>query len=99
MIQEFKKWNVTTINCDNWANDKEVYDSYGVSLSTSEDLHELDCLVVAVGHYEYRNLSMEILRDLCKPAPSPVILADLKEFLIKTMLKKLDLTFLDCEEW
>ena len=88
LIQEFKKWNVTTINCDNWANDKEVYDSYGVSLSTSEDLHELDCLVVAVGHYEYRNLSMEILRDLCKPAPSPVILADLKGIFDKNDAQK-----------
>lgn len=78
LIQEFKKWNVTTINCDNWANDEEVDVAYGVKLSKLEDLREMDCLVVAVGHDEYRNLPMEIIRGFCKMAPSRVVLADLK---------------------
>ena len=78
LIKEFERWNVKTINFDDWADKNEVFDAYGVNLSKLEELKDLDCLVVAVGHGEYRDFSVEMLRSFFKPMSTPAILADLK---------------------
>jgi len=76
LIREFEKWNVKPIVCDPLSNEQEVFDEYGLRLSNIEELQDLDCIVIAVSHTEYREMRMETLREFCKPGS--VVLGDLK---------------------
>ena len=39
---------------------------YGVKLSSIDDAKDADCVIVAVGHNEYRSMSMMQLKQLFK---------------------------------
>jgi UDP-N-acetyl-D-galactosamine dehydrogenase len=51
-------------------------DEYGIKLSSIDDLHDLDSLIVAVGHKAYRDMTLTELKKMIK-SDKPV-LADLK---------------------
>jgi UDP-N-acetyl-D-galactosamine dehydrogenase len=76
LINELKFWNVNVVVADPWADADEVRHEYGIELAKVDELNQVDSLVVAVGHQEYRNLSPQELRAYCK-YPQPV-LADVK---------------------
>jgi UDP-N-acetyl-D-galactosamine dehydrogenase len=66
MITEFKQWGVEVLVCDPWANSEEVETEYSLTLSTIDELQNVDSLVVAVGHDEFRCLSSKDFKDLVK---------------------------------
>lgn len=76
LIQELKSWNLRVIVSDPWADANEVLEHHGIELETISEKDKVDSLIVAVGHSEYRGLSPDQLRPLCKDH-NPV-LADLK---------------------
>ncbi|MDA7774245.1 nucleotide sugar dehydrogenase [Pseudomonadales bacterium] len=76
VIKELESWNIKVVVADPWADPLEVEESYGIKLGQVDHTHQVDSLVVAVGHDEYRSLSAKSLRDCCcgeKP-----VLADVK---------------------
>jgi UDP-N-acetyl-D-galactosamine dehydrogenase len=76
LVTELLTWGVNVIVTDPWADANEVEHEYGIKLGeiTSED--QVDALVVAVGHQEFRQQQPEELRKLCR-GDKPV-LADIK---------------------
>ncbi len=76
LIAELRKWNVEVVVADPWADPAEVLHEYGVRLEDLGSGLAVDSLVVAVGHREFRTMTPQKLRSLCR-SPSP-ILADLK---------------------
>lgn len=76
VISEFKQWNVNVVVCDPWANAEEVKQEYGIELSAVDSNNQVDGLVVAVGHNEFRHLTAQELRQLVR-GEQPVI-ADVK---------------------
>lgn len=83
LIRELESWGVETVVTDAWASPEEVYDEYQIKLSPLEQLSQLDSLIVAVGHNEYRKLEPMQLKALCKTL-SPV-LGDIKSLYPKDM--------------
>lgn len=76
MITEFQQWGVQVIVADPWADAQEVQEEYGVSLSNITAENSVDALVIAVGHNEFRAMSVEQLKALvCSEKP---VLADVK---------------------
>lgn len=63
LVKEFKTWGVNVVVSDPWANADEVMHEYGIQLSTIDQNHKVDSLVVAVGHNEYRQAGPKILRS------------------------------------
>ena len=61
---------------DPWADTKEVEQTLGISLGKIDSKNQVDSLIVAVGHDEFRNLDAQSLRALCKG--SAPVLADVK---------------------
>ena len=49
---------------------------YGIELARVDAEHPVDAMVVAVGHNEYRNLSIQQMRRMCRSAYP--VLADVK---------------------
>jgi len=76
LIEELQSWNVNVVVEDPWADAAEVFDEYGLRLQSIEKGGGVDSLVIAVGHREFRDLSLPTIRSWCR-APQPV-LADLK---------------------
>lgn len=77
LVKELQGWGVNVVVTDPWANVQEVLHEYGITLSQTTTQEQFDSLVVAVGHQEFRAMSAQQLRSLCKPTGQPVI-GDLK---------------------
>lgn len=76
LIKELQGWNLNVKVVDPWADPKEVYEEYGIELSTLDPNEPVDSLVVSVGHREFRTMAPAELKKLCK-GDKPV-LADVK---------------------
>jgi UDP-N-acetyl-D-glucosamine/UDP-N-acetyl-D-galactosamine dehydrogenase len=76
VVSELKNWGVNVVVADPWADPLDVDRSYGITLGKVDSNHQVDSLIVAVGHKEFRDLDPEVLRSFCK-GPAPV-LADVK---------------------
>lgn len=77
LIAELKSWGVKVVAIDPWANPEEVYAEYNLALSKMSEIKDIDSLVVAVGHSEFRDLQPAQLLKYCSNAHKPVI-GDLK---------------------
>ena len=76
VVAELSNWGVNVVVTDPWADPSEVERTYGITLGEINSTHQVDSLIVAVGHNEFRDLSPEALISFCRgPAP---ILADVK---------------------
>ena len=76
VVSELKSWGVNVVVVDPWADPIEVERAHGIALGKISSAEQVDSLIVAVGHDEFRNLSPQDLWDFCK-GPKPV-LADVK---------------------
>jgi UDP-N-acetyl-D-glucosamine/UDP-N-acetyl-D-galactosamine dehydrogenase len=76
LVKELENWGVDVVVTDCWADPAEVHHEYGINLRQISQAEPVDALIVAVGHDEYRDLSPQTLKTLCK-TKEPV-LADLK---------------------
>lgn len=76
MVREFQAWGATVVVADPWASADEVAQAYGLQLGKVDADNQVDALVVAVGHNQYRHARSAELRVLCR-GDKPV-LADVK---------------------
>ena len=89
VVSELKNWGVNVVVADSWADPLEVERAYGISLGEISADQQVDSLIVAVGHDEFRDLAPEALRSFCKG--SRPILADVKSLYERAAL--IDLGF------
>ena len=61
---------------DPWANREEVKDAYNIKLQRINENSKLDSIIVAVGHQEFRNISVAKLKSYC--ANKNPVLVDVK---------------------
>ena len=87
LINEFKEWGLDVLVSDCYADADEVKKYYGLEIISIENLINLDALVVAVGHNNYRNMKLSELK-LMSRQQNPV-LADLKGLYDKTMAEEI----------
>jgi len=76
LVKELETWGVKVVVADPWANAEEVKHEYGIDLGSIDASNKVDSLVVAVGHNEFRAMTPQQLKDLCR-AEKPV-LGDIK---------------------
>ena len=76
LVREFENWGVTVAVTDPWADPEEVRQEYGIVLGSIDSKTQVDAVVVAVGHQEFRDMAPEQLKVFCR-SDKPV-LADLK---------------------
>jgi UDP-N-acetyl-D-glucosamine/UDP-N-acetyl-D-galactosamine dehydrogenase len=77
LVKELQQWGVNVVITDPWADGAEVKREYGIDLGNVDARSPVDALIVAVGHEEFRKLSLDDLLECCKKSSKPVI-ADLK---------------------
>jgi UDP-N-acetyl-D-glucosamine/UDP-N-acetyl-D-galactosamine dehydrogenase len=77
MIREFESWGVTVHAYDPWVDSEEVHSEYGVMMVETIPANSCDAVVVAVGHEEFREMSLDELSSFYRNLQSAV-LGDLK---------------------
>lgn len=79
IINRLKEYEITPIVSDSWADVEVARNEYGVNLVPFEKLPKADCLIVAVGHNEFRSMSTMQLKTLFKKVPDDEkVLIDVK---------------------
>lgn len=79
IIKRLKEYEITPIVSDSWADIEVAKQEYGVDLVPFEELPKADCLIVAVGHSEFRSMSTMQLKTLFKDVPDDEkVLIDVK---------------------
>jgi len=84
VVYELRNWGVNVVIVDPWANQTDLQKIYDFKLGEINTKNQVDSLIVAVGHNEFRSKSPADLKSLCK-GPNPV-LADVKSIYKKEEL-------------
>lgn len=58
IINRLEEYGVTPVVVDPWANKDEALKEYGVDLVNVEDLHDIDCVILAVAHDAFKKMSL-----------------------------------------
>lgn len=95
IIKRLKEYEINPIVSDSWADVEVAKHEYGVELVPFEELPKADCLIVAVGHGEYRSMSMMQLKELFKKesADDEKVLIDIKSLYRMDELKASGMRF------
>lgn len=59
ILKRFAQYGIEPVVCDPWADVEDARRAYGVKLAPMEEMRDLDCLVVAVAHRQFRELSSD----------------------------------------
>ena len=80
IIKRLNEYGISPQVVDPWANADDAMREYGVVLTKLEDIHDADCIIVAVAHNEFRALRLEDVKALFRSASasSAKILIDVK---------------------
>lgn len=70
IIKELKEYGITPVICDPVADAPDVKKFYGVDLVSIEELKDLDCLIIAVAHKEFKALAMGDIAKMFKNEPN-----------------------------
>ena len=66
IINRLKEYDIHPVVTDPWADVDVARHEYNVELTPFENIPKADCVIVAVGHNEFRSLSMMQIKDLFK---------------------------------
>lgn len=80
IIKRLKEYEIVPVVTDSWADAEVAKHEYGVELMAWDDIPKADCVIVAVGHNEYRNMSLMQIKELFKSelADNEKVLIDVK---------------------
>lgn len=66
IVHRLKEYEIEPIVTDNWADKEVAKQEYDVELVPFEKMPKADCIIVAVGHNEFRSMSMMQIKELFK---------------------------------
>ena len=95
IIDRLKEYDIQPIVTDSWADAAVAVHEYRVELTPWKDVPKADCVIIAVGHNEYRSMSVMQLKELFKDelADSEKVLIDVKSLYRMDELKASGMRF------
>jgi len=66
IINRLKEYDIKPIVTDSWADVDIARNEYKIDLTSFEDVPPADCIIIAVGHNEYRNMSLMQIKEKFK---------------------------------
>ena len=80
IIERLREYDISPIVTDPWANAEIAKQEYNVDLVPFDELPPADCVIVAVGHSQFRSMSVMQLKEMFKPelADEEKVLIDVK---------------------
>ena len=94
IIRRLEEYGIQPQVTDPWADEKDAMREYGVKLEKLEKISDADCVIVAVGHKEFKDFDMDRIKKLFKDVPdSEKVLIDVKGIYDINDLKKSGMRF------
>ncbi|CVH74429.1 UDP-N-acetyl-D-glucosamine 6-dehydrogenase [Clostridiales bacterium CHKCI006] len=94
IIKRFEEYGIHPVVVDPWANEADAKKEYDVTLTKLEDIADMDCVIVAVAHDEFRVLSLKTISNLFKNVPmDQKVLIDVKGLYSIKDLEKSGMTY------
>lgn len=94
IIYRLKEYDIEPFVADPWADADIAIDEYGVELIDVNSIPKADCVIVAVGHTEFRSMSMMQIKGLFKECPDDEkVLIDVKSLYRMDELKASGIRF------
>lgn len=91
IINRLKEYGIEPIVIDPWANKDDAMKEYGVRLKPLDEVKDADCIIAAVAHKEFRELSLDKLSKMFTPGKNnEKILIDVKGIYNMKELEKQD---------
>ena len=95
IIKRLNEYGIKPIVVDPWASRGEAEREYGVTLTDLKDVSEVDCIIIAVAHNEFKALSLANIKKFFKNIPDgEKVLID-----VKGIYKVSDLKVSDMKYW
>ncbi|GAA0099843.1 nucleotide sugar dehydrogenase [Paraclostridium bifermentans] len=69
IINELKEYGINVFVADPIADENEVKREYGIELTKFENIKNMDAVILAVGHKEYMELTLESIKKLYEEKP------------------------------
>ena len=94
IVRRLQWYGIEPIVSDPWADVVEAEREYGIKLVKFEDVKDIDCVIIAVGHKQYYELDDEkILKLFQKSGNSDRVLMDVKGIFSKDIHKTYDFCY------
>ena len=79
IITRLNTYGIESIVVDPWANKRDVMKEYGINLADFDDLYDLDCVIVAVAHNEFKEIPVNHLTKMYRKKTDAVkVIIDVK---------------------
>lgn len=90
ILKELREYGIQPVVCDPVADAPDVKKFYGVDLVPLKELSDLDCLIIAVAHQEFKMLTNDDIAKMFKDEPNDKkVIVDVKGVREKDELKAL----------
>ena len=66
IIKRLGEYGIEPVVVDPWADKADAMHEYGVELKTMDDAKDADCVIVAVAHTEFKEMSLDDIKGLFK---------------------------------
>lgn len=66
IIKKLNSYGIEPLVFDPWANKEEAFKENGVKLTPFSEISEMDCIIIAVAHNEFKELELEKIEALYK---------------------------------
>ena len=95
IIKTLNEYGIEPIVVDPWASERDAMQEYGVTLTKLEDVKDVDCVIVAVAHNEFRELKLEEIKKLYNAflTDNQKVFIDVKGLYSVTDLKESNLSY------
>lgn len=90
IVQELKDYRINVFLNDSMAEPENVKKEFNLDLVNLKNIKNMDCIILAVQHNDYANLSVDFLRSLCNENP---IFIDVKSIMNKSELEEKGFTY------
>lgn len=79
IIKRLNEYEIVPVVVDPWASERDAMHEYGVALTDLKDAKDADCIIVAVGHNEFKAMPLEQIKGMFKNcANDEKVLIDVK---------------------
>lgn len=79
IIKRLNEYGIEPVVVDPWASARDAMNEYGVTLTRLEDINNMDCVIVAVAHDEFKRLKLSDIKSLFRKCEdSKKVLLDVK---------------------
>lgn len=89
IINRLMEFGINPLVVDPWASEYDAMQEYGISLTPLSEVSDVDCIILAVAHNEFKNMTLKELDKLYAASDNQQkILIDVKSILNKNDVEK-----------